>query len=207
MIQNIGMSRVVVVALLLLLNAALIGATYFYVAPMDVKKERELRSSKGAVQARYGEITQLREDFALLKDRLTEFSFLEVSGFFDNQNKVFAEAKGNELAIKSNLTGSLSVKPAETIVDPRADEAGHVLLRSPVVMEVGAQDDLDVMYFIKLMQERFPGVLELQSLELTRVKNLDATVLRQIGSGGVATLVEANITMDWITMPNKENLN
>lgn len=206
MIKNVGLSRVIIVGFLLALNVLLGAGAYFYLAPMAQKKEVELRSAKGLVQSRYSEIMTLREDFALLEDRLTEFSELELSGFFDNQNKVFADSKGKEFAVKSNVTGTFTVKAAEEVVDSRAEEAGHVLLKSPVEVILGGEDDVDVMYFIKLMQKQFPGIVEFEHIELKRVQDIDASVLRQIGSGGSAKLVEADIMMNWITMPNKEEL-
>ena len=56
------------------------------------------------------------------------------------------------------------------------------------------------------MEKQFPGVLQYQSLDLKRVKNLDAPTLRQIGNNIHSTLVEADLVMDWYTMPSQEDL-
>ena len=74
-------------------------------------------------------------------------------------------------------------------------------------MKLTAADDTDVFYFLKLMESHFPGMLEYKEMSLKRTKNLDSAALKQIGNDIPTALVEANIVLDWVTMPDKGELN
>ena len=207
MLKNIGLSRAIFISIVFGINLFLLAGTYLYVMPEQVLKSGELTASKATVQSKYNEIVQLRDDFSLLKERLKEFSALELSGFFENQNRLVAKKKINAFGLKTELLKVSMDMEAGMIVDNyKANQAAHVVLRSPFEVKIDAQDDLDVIYFLKLMQEQFSGVVEFKSINIKRVKNLDAPLLRLIGGGTPSTLVQANVQMNWITMPSKEDI-
>jgi hypothetical protein len=207
MIKDVGLSRIIFILVLLGLNAAFLSAAHFHFVPKEELKSREVGMVKGATRTKYAEIVQLREDFALLKDRLTSFSALELSGFFESQNRVGAERDIDSFRERAKLLKvNMSMEGGEVIEEPSAAAAGHVLLESPFSVKIDAQDDADVMYFVKLMQKKFPGVVKFENITMKRIRDLDAPLLRLIGSGTPAALVEAEIKMKWITMPSKEDV-
>lgn len=207
MLKNVGLSRVIFISILLGFNIFFLAGAYLYVMPEKITKSQELAASKSTVQAKYAEIVQLREDFSLLRERLKEFSALELSGFFENQNRLLAQEKISSFGLKTELLKvSMDMESGEIVASAKAAEAGHVLLKSPFAVKIDAQDDLDVVYFLKLMQEQFSGVVEFRSVDIKRVQNLDAPMLRLIGGGTPSTLVKANVEMNWVTMPSKKDV-
>lgn len=207
MLKNVGVSRFIFISIVLGVNLFLLAGTYLYVMPEQALKSGELTASKATVQSKYNEIVQLREDFSLLRDRLKEFSALELSGFFEDQNRLLAKEKINEFGFKTELLKvSMDMESGMIIDNFKANQAAHVVLRSPFEVKIDAQDDIDVIYFLKLMQEQFSGVVEFKVVNIKRIKNLDAPMLRLIGGGTPSTLVQANVQMNWVTMPSKEDI-
>ncbi len=74
---------------------------------------------------------------------------------------------------------------------------------SPVTVEVKSIDDVDVYSFLKFIEEKFPGRVDVASLSLNRMEIFDTAILRKIGSGTPTPLVEAKISFDWLTMAPK----
>lgn len=207
MIKNIGMSRITFIFVLFLMNVSLLGVAHFYFLPKEEMKSREVSTVKSGTRTKYSEVVQLREDFALLKDRLTSFSALELSGFFENQNRLKARREVELFRERSKLLKvSMDIGAGDVEEDAVAAQAGHVLLKSPFSIDIDAQDDADVMYFIKMMQKKFPGIVKFKTLEMKRTQNLDAPLLRLIGTGTPTPLVQATLQMEWITMPSKEDV-
>ncbi len=205
--KNIGLSRVFFIACLFLLNVLFFLSLYFYMLPQQKESEQALRVVKESVQSKYAEVLQLRDDFSLLEGRLKEFSALELSGFFEVQNRLRAKEKIGEFSKKAEiLKVHIEPKSGEIIESLPVAEAGHVLIKSPYFLKIEAQDDLDVFYFLKMMQTRFLGLVQFEKINIRRSKNLNAPLLRQIGNGQPEVLVKAEVEMNWITMPSKKDI-
>ncbi len=207
MLKNVGLSRIIFIVFILFLNGAFFCSSYFYLIPQKQEADRGLATVKLNVQSKQAEIVQLREDFNLLKERLKEFSALELSGFFEAQNRLSAKEKIEDFRFKADLLNvSMLMDSGEILENVQSLDANHVLLKSSFSVKINAQDDLDVMYFLKLMQEGFPGVVEFETIDIKRIKNLNAPLLRLIGSGVPEALVVADVKMNWVTMPSQEDL-
>lgn len=199
------------VLITLLLMGAFTGGTgyglYNYLMPMRAEKDQELSSLKSAIDARRREVAQLKEEYILLKEQLEAFTQLGLQGFFNNQNRVEAQESFNKLGDLSGLLNTRYAISSGVIVDdPKAAEANYVVLKSPVTLDISSLDDVDVYTFVKALQERFPGNVDIVSVNLTRKMTITAPLLREIGSGDPAKMVEAKIAFDWRTMAPKDNL-
>ncbi len=195
----------------LLLMALLTGGTgyglYEYLIPMRAEKDQELSALKSSIDARRREVAQLKEEYILLKEQLEAFTQLGLQGFFNNQNRVEAQESFDRLRELAGLLNTrYSILSGVLIDDPKASEANYVLLKSPVSLDISSLDDVDVYTFIKALQERFPGNVDIVSVDMMRKLTITAPLLREIGSGDPVKMVEAKISFDWRTMAPKDNL-
>jgi hypothetical protein len=90
------------------------------------------------------------------------------------------------------------------VADPLADQASQVVLKSPVTVNVSAMDDVDVYSFLKFVQEKFPGDIDVTSMKLKRTEIFNEAMLRKIGGGSASPLIESEIVFDWYTMAPKD---
>ena len=56
------------------------------------------------------------------------------------------------------------------------------------------------------MQDRFPGKLLIEEMNIMKTRDIDEVVLRQIGTGTPVTLMQADLVYNWITIPAEEDL-
>lgn len=199
------------VLITLLIMAAVTGSVAYghfeHLVPMREQKTTELNALKAAIEARRREVAQLKEEYVLLKEQLEAFTQLGLQGFFNNQNRVEAQDSFNQLGELSGLLNTrYAISSGVLVTDQRAADAKYVLLRSPVQLDIVSLDDVDVYTFIKALQERFPGNVDILSVDLNRKMSVTAPILRQIGSGDPVKMVEAKVTFDWRTMAPQDKL-
>ena len=207
MIKVLGTKVVVMIVLLVLVNAGAGYGLYEYLIPMREQKNSELAGLKAEVEARRLEVARLKEEFVLLQRQLRDFKELEAQGFFNNQNRVKAQESFNELRqLAGLLKTKYEISSGLLNEDPNATAANHVVLRSPVKLEIDSMDDVDVYTFVKALLEKFPGSVDITGFKLDRDENVTAPLLRQIGSGTPVKLVTSQVEFDWRTMAGKDRL-
>lgn len=207
MIQAIGFSRAVFIGLLLFLNVALAGGTYMLMSDAALQASRQLIQVRGAAETKRQEVISLRTEFDKLQGRIRDFKRLEINGFFDDQNRIEGSNKIEQFRAKADLlNASLNIEPGEIVENQRLVETSHVYLRSPISIQVQAQDDLDVYTFMKLMETQFPGKITLRSFDIKRTGSINDIVLRSIATGTPVPLVQASLVYDWVSLPDKEEL-
>lgn len=207
MLKVLGTKVVVTIILLALANGGAGYALYEYVIPMRVQKDGELSALKAEIEARRQEVAKLKEEFVLLQHQLREYKRLEAQGFFNNQYRIKAQESLNEMRQLSGLLKTkYDISSGQLVEDAKAAEANHVVIKSPVKLEIDSLDDVDVYTFVKGVQEKFPGSVDIVGFKLDRVENVTAPRLREIGSGKPIKLVGATVEFDWRTMSNKDRL-
>lgn len=207
MIQILGTKRVLFLTLLLLLNVGLVVALYVHLIPEQEKVARQLRSTKQAITTKKQEIERIKEEIAMLRENLKQYKILQDSGFFGNQNRTTAQDAFQEIREESNiLKAKYYIKAAKRIENDKAKAVDHVFLSSAIDVELEALDDIDVYYFVKLLQRRFPGNVELSTFELKRSSDVTDVVLRNIGGGQPVTMVSGQLSFNWRTMPSESKL-
>lgn len=207
MIKILGTKVVVFILVLIALNAGLGYGVYNYLMPMRAQKEQDLSALQAETQARYQEVAKLKEEFVSLQRQLRDFKELEAQGYFSNQNRVDAQSSFNNLRLLAGLLKTkYEISSGERIDDPAAVEANHVILRSPVRLDIESLDDVDVYTFVKALEEKFPGSVDITAFKLDRDELITAPLLRKIGSGTPVKLVSAKVEFDWRTMADKNRL-
>lgn len=207
MLKILGPKVLITLLLMGVFTAGTGYGLYNYLIPMREEKDQELSALKSAIDARRREVAQLKEEYILLKEQLEAFTQLGLQGFFNNQNRVEAQESFNKLGQLSGLLNTrYTISSGVLVNDPKAAEANYVVLKSPVTLDISSLDDVDVYTFVKALQERFPGNVDIVGVTLTRKMNVTAPLLREIGSGDPVKMVEARVSFDWRTMAPKDNL-
>ena len=177
-----------------------------YLIPAREQLDAELSATQSAVDAKFGEVINMKGEFVLLQSQLRTFKELEARGFFDNQDRSVAVDNFTKLVDRAGLLkAKVSFASGQVIPNDLVKQANHILVKSHGSVEVQSLDDVDVYTLVKYMQERFPGSIDITSLKLERTETMNAAVLRQIGSGNPLALVKGNFEFDWRTMTMDAN--
>lgn len=208
MIQNaLGKQRIQLLVFMLLLNAALIGSYYYYIQPFKQESVRELRNMRADANQRRAKIRELRLEFAKLMPKIGYYQRMRQSGFFNDQKRTIVQDKIKQYRDRANLlVAKYSIDSAEVIDDPDAKEAGHVILSSPVTIEMEALDDIDIYTFINLMQKDFPGNMDIRKITVERKRDIKTELLQNVASGEPKVLMEAEMQFRWRSMIQESKL-
>ena len=207
MIDVVGHKRILFIGLLLALNILLAAGTYYYLAPKTVQTERQLNNTKAQAGGKRSEIQVLRDEFKLLQQRIQKFRQLELSGFFETQNRLNAVEKVDAFREKVGLLkAKIDVKPGEIKDEPRLNQIGYAYLESPISFELEALDDLEIYMFMKMVEDRFNGKTVLESFEIEKIADITATNLGTIADGVPTPLVKGSVSYKWITLPEEGRL-
>ncbi len=207
MIDVIGHTRILFIGCLLALNLLLAAGTYYYLTPKTLQAERQLNNTKAQANGKRGEIQVLRDEFKLLQQRIQKFRQLELSGFFETQNRLNAVEKVDVFREKVGLLkAKIDVKPGEIKEEPRLNQIGYAYLESPINFELEALDDLEIYMFMKMVGDRFSGKTVLESFEIEKIGDVTATNLGTIADGVPTPLVKGNVSYKWITLPEQGRL-
>lgn len=204
MLKVLGSKRLIFICFIVLALGAVAYGYYNFLIPAHEQSTQELETSKAAVSQKYAEVARLKEEYVLLRSQLKAYKELEARGFFNDQNRAGAVDNLDKLSKYAGLLkANLKFGAGALVQDAGAELAGQVILKSPVSVELKSIDDVDVYSFVKFIEEKFPGRIDLTSFDLDRMEIFDTTLLRKIGSGSPTPLVDAKLTFDWLTMAPK----
>lgn len=204
MLKVLGSKRLTFICLMVAALAIIGYAYYDFIIPAHEQSTQELETSKAAVTQKYQDVARLKEEYVLLQSQLRSYKELEARGFFNDQDRAAAVDNLDKLSKYAQLLkANLKFGAGATVKDEGADLAGQVVLKSPVDVDVKSIDDVDVYSFIKFVEEKFPGRIDITSFSLNRMEIFDTTILRKIGAGSPTPLVDAKISFDWLTMAPK----
>jgi len=180
-------------------------AYYDWLLPAHEKSTQELQASKSAVDQKYAEVVKMKEEYVLLQSQLRSYKELEAKGFFNDQDRSSGIDKLDRLSNYAGLLkANLKIGSGQIINDPSAQLANQIILKSPVKINVNSIDDVDVYSFIKFIQEKFPGRVDVTAISMERIEIFEMNILRKIGGGDTTPLVKASIDFDWLTMSPKD---
>lgn len=199
--EVLGFKRVAGLGIGVGLNAVLAGFLYLYLIPSVASRSADLDALRGEVAARRAEAEGLRQEISAFEGQKVAFEELKREGFFGTQDRIMAREKIDEIR---NLSKLLSVRytvdPAVYSSDDLVKKAKHVVVSSPMSVDLDAIEDKDIYRFLYLMETAFPGHMSLE--ELSMKKNADVTqpILRQIGTGVPVVLVSGHAKLVWRTL-------
>ncbi len=201
MIDVLGAKRLLGLLVMAGLVVALALAHYMVLMPHKEKVERELRSLEGQISSRQAETQQLRDEFAALDSIKFRYNQLQSYGFVNEQDRIFARSKINELRDKSGILGvRYEIKPLREEESPKMQEAGYKLLKSEIDFTIDAFDDVEIYKFIYLLNHGFPGEVNIRAIDIARIRDVSVPLLKSIGSGARTPLASGHIIADWYTI-------
>jgi hypothetical protein len=207
MIKILGAKRVIILAVLVALNAVLGGFLYYMIIPQKETTERQLRSTRAAVETRRTEVSRLQSEFEQIQEQKSQFGHLEKSGFFSNQDRLGARKTMEMIQSTSRvLAARYQIDAAQVTEDPLATETNHVLLKTPVRVSVDALDDVDFYSFMYWIENAFPGQASIKNFSMQRKIDVNEDTLRLIGSGTPTNLVGGEVSFIWTTMVTRDQI-
>ena len=207
MLKILGRKRIVLLAVLGLLAIAFGGLWMQYLAPAREEVERNLSSANSALEAKREDIRKLKKEYVLLQNQISQYEKIKSTGFFNDQNRVLAqETLDGFRATSGVLKANYKVMAGEEVTNERAAGINHMVIKSPVDIEVQSIDDGDFYNFLKLVLEQFPGRNNLEKLTVEKKESLTQDVLRDIGSGKPVSLIKGTIKYNWFSMAKKETV-
>lgn len=205
MLKVLGTKRVALIVVLLAATAGVGSAYYYWLVPAREAVTHELQTTRAAVDQKYAEVAKMKEEFVLLQTQLRSFKELEMRGFFNDQDRSAAIDKLGKMSEYAKLLkAKLKFGKGQVVSDPLADLANQVVIKSPVSVEINSFDDVDIYSFVKFVEEKFPGAVDVTKLKLKRIEIFNEGMLRKIGTGDTAPLVNGELTFDWLTMAPKD---
>jgi len=205
MLKVLGTKKIAFIVVLLALTGLGGYGYYDWLVPERERVTGELQTTKSAVSQKYADVARMKEEYVLLQSQLKAFKELEARGFFNDQDRSAAIEKLEKLSGYAKLLkANLKFGAGQPVADPLAEQAKQTILKSPVVVSVSALDDVDVYSFIKFIEEKFPGDVDITSVKLRRIEIFNEAMLRKIGGGDPSPLIEAELDFDWLTMTSKD---
>ena len=201
MIDLLGFKRLLKLAVLVAVNIVLASMVYGHLIPQEKQVEIQTRSLQNQIFEVESDIEKLRADAEILQAQQADFKQLEEEGFFLFQSRREAQDLIENIQAASRvITSTASIEPGSIVENKEAAKAGYGILVSPVKVNIDAYDDLDIYNYLFLMSREFPGHLAVDNITITRVADLDNTVLRGIAGGENIPLVSAEVNLLWRTM-------
>ena len=199
--QILGTRRVILLTVLIVANAVLAGGLYLYLMPRAETLQAQLQQLSGQVASKRSAAQTLGSEYGAIQDQKMFFGQLKDAGFFADQNRTMIRGRIGDIQKFSNvLSAKYSVAAATVEHTQAADDAGYVLLDSPITVEVDALDDTDFYTFVYCLENAFPGHVTVDSLTVSRIQELTEPVLKQIGGGVSVPVVRGIVTVSWRTM-------
>ncbi|MEC7702886.1 MAG: hypothetical protein VX740_04005 [Pseudomonadota bacterium] len=201
MVSILGVKRIVFILLLVALNVGG-GFGYKYMNDTITIKERQLNGLKRKVRDRFNEVKKVREQFAALRGQVTDYVLLEKRGFFEEQDRevlrdIFFEAQKKSQVLRAKY----DVSPYKSQSSAFITQPNLRWVNSKVNIKIEALDDIDIFSFVELIERDFPGYVQFESIDLKRNETLTPDVLKKIGSGTPISLVNADVSFLWHSVP------
>lgn len=201
MIGMIGVQRFLIILVLLVLAIGLGVANFQYFRPQADVMQRDLSAAKSEESTLRTEIEAMRGNMDLFKRQQVLFGLIEKDGFFNLQDRVTAREDLNALQSETKIvTLKYEIKSASMSLPEGIFDEKYAVLTSPLSIQIDALDDIDIYNFIGLLTYRFPGIVNVRSIDIKTQTPLTTDVLRRIKSGEAPVLVSASIEADWITL-------
>ncbi len=201
MIRVLGTKRILMLVFLVAMNIAMATTVYMYLIPRHAQKENQLRGVRGQVNTMRSDISRMQVEFDQLADQQNQFEKLKERGFFYNQGRREAQIVLEGIQKQAGVVAAVAtIQAGATEENEEAKKADYKVLKSPVQIHVEAVDPVDVYRYIYLLNNFFPGHIEIGEIRLERIGEVTGPVLRGIASGVNPVLVQADINMTWRTM-------
>lgn len=207
MIEAIGTKRLIILLVLAALTG-IFGFLHLYIfAPKAESAQRQTSALRSQIASLRDETEALKTDMTRFRERSIQFKKIEAAGFFNDQSRVLARQRLEEMQIQSKLLAArYEIKRARVVNSERAGKAGYGVLETPITLKLSAIDDMDIYKFIYMLNYTFPGQISIVDMELVRKREVTPEILKEIGLGRPPEILSAELNIEWRTMTKQENL-
>lgn len=194
MIRQLGIQKILIITTL----AVALVVIYFYgirtLGPRTQSVEKTLLAEQSEFNQTFNNLESLRNGIAKFEVQKDKFTNLQTLGFFDPQNRVDITRRLNEMQKESGLVSAqYSISPASTEKNQKAEDAGYKVLYTNIDFNLEAILDEEIYKFIYLLNYGFQGHVTIESLEIVKGKEITPSLLQQIGSGDVTSVINAKL--------------
>jgi hypothetical protein len=208
MIQVIGVKKAVMLGTLAALNAALGAVLYFYLIPESSRLESEAQSVQQQTSSKRTDTDTLRKEYDTIQDQKALFQNLDAAGFFSDQSRFVGRQRIEQIQKFTNvMTARYDIGSAKIEENDLVKESQHVLLDSPIKIDIDAIDDIDFFNFIYWVENGFPGHVSIRNISMKRNQSVNEAILRQIAGGTPVPLISGTIYFDWHTFLSESEVN
>lgn len=201
MIEVIGFKRLIILVVLVLLNLIIATVTYLYVMPESSDASRDLKTMNRKISQIRSDLKRVQVEFKTLEKQQDRYEAIRDAGYFSTQVRSEAKDLFREIRKKSGVVSAIaSVEPGQTSNSFDVSKVKYKVLTSIVNVNIQAFDDADIYNYIDLMTYNFPGDMAIDSVIISRKRDVNSVVLRAIASGVDQPLVEASIQASWSTL-------
>lgn len=201
MMKSVSTKDIVVIVALALVIASVGSGIYFYLLPQTEKKEREISALRAKTSGIRADLSVLTGNFEKLEERKELFAALQKDGFFSKQGRSDAARYFKTIEAQSGVLSAVAqIGKGEIVRNDSTEKIQHVILTSPVSIEVSALQDVYVQRYIDVLRNTMPGHIAVQKIAIARTASLDSSVLKDIADGKDPVLVVAEIDILWSTL-------
>ncbi len=201
MIKVIGIQRIIILAVLVLVNLLLAAGIYLYLIPQETKLARDLRVLRSSNQSKQADIDRMQIEFEQLGEQQDAFNLLKQDGFFKAQIRSVAKNILNDIQAESKvISARAKISPGRIEENDEAKKSKYKLLVSPVLLQIQSYDDLDIYRYMFILEKKYPGHLSVDKISIRRTSDISGPVLRAIATKANPVLVTANVELSWRTM-------
>jgi hypothetical protein len=198
----IGIKRVILLAILAGINAAIAAAYFLWISPMLSDAQNSLSAMTGEISTLQGKIQNTKTELAEYKDNMPKYQVLQQRGFMSAQDRFQISRDLDAVRRSAGLTGfNFNINDLQVVESTEATNAKLRVLNSRIsVDQVSSLLDVNLYDFADRMVTEFPAHVRLQQLSLKRKEPLNTTAFARIARQEPINLVLAAAEFDWITV-------
>lgn len=198
----IGIKRLILLAILAGVNAAIAAAYFLWIGPMLTDAQNSLSAVSGEISQLQGKIQNTKSELADYKENLPKYEALKARGFMSGQDRFQISRDLDAVRQSAELGGfSFNISDLRTISSDDATAAQLKVLNSRITLDqVGSMLDKNFYDFAERMGTNFPAHVRLQRMEIKRSLPLNTPTMRRIQQLENVPLLTASTIFDWMTV-------
>lgn len=198
----IGIKRLILLAILAGINAAIAAAYFLWIGPMLGDAQNSLNAISGEISQLQGKIQNTKSEMADYKENLPRYEQLKARGFMSGQDRFQISRDLDAVRKASELGGfSFNISDLRTVASDDATAAQLKVLNSRIKLDqVGSMIDKNFYDFAERMGTTFPAHVRLQKMEVKRSLPLNTPTMRRIQQLENVPLLTASTEFDWVTV-------
>ncbi|MDD9901655.1 MAG: hypothetical protein OXT65_11800 [Alphaproteobacteria bacterium] len=202
MIKLIGIKRAMLLAGILIVNLLFVGVFMGVIDPMRAETQNKLNMTSSDISRLSKEISNIKKELNDYADNLSKYRALGDRGFFRSQDRFQTARLLEEMHERSGLIGyTFNIDAIKSVSNPDAEKSKSSLITSRITLkDVAAHLDMGIYTLLYNLEYVFPEHARIHAFSIERSGELDQRALQSVAQGTSNGLVEASVTLDWLTV-------